>query len=107
MAINPLGSQGPAAAGANGANGAPRRVDLAPLTAGTSDLTEAAASDQLQLSESATAAGSDGTVPTGALSPEQLQQISQKLAAGAYDGAAAADRIAGKLLDLGELTPPA
>ena len=107
MAINPLGSQGPSAAGTQRPGEAPRRVDGTAPAAGAVNPADATASDQLQLSDTAAAVGSGVAVPSGELSPDALRTIAQKLASGAYDGAAVADRIAGKLLDSGDLTTSA
>jgi len=107
MAINPLGSQGPSSAGANRAGDGARRVDGTAAATGSGNSAEAVTGDQLELSDMAASLGLSGSVPTGELSAEALQVIAQKLASGAYDGPAAADRLAGKLLDSGDLAPPA
>jgi len=107
MAINPLGSHGPSNTGAHRAGESPRQVDGVGAGATPAGSTDAVTGDQVQLSDLAAAAGASGAVPTGELSPDALRAITQKLASGAYDAPAVADRIAGKLLTNGEVLPPA
>ncbi|HEY3934441.1 MAG TPA: hypothetical protein VGL65_07450 [Gemmatimonadales bacterium] len=64
---------------------------------------DTAATDQVDLSPDA-AAISGAAIPAGELSPDALRTIAQKVASGAYSDPAVADRIAGRLLDSGEIS---
>lgn len=104
MAIDPLGPNGISNNGAQHARGTHRgHAPAAVGPAATDAAAEAGAQDSLQLSDVAAAAGTDSAVPTGALSADALRVITQRIAAGAYDTPAAADRLAGKLIAGGEV----
>ncbi|HEY4321465.1 MAG TPA: hypothetical protein VGM77_09840 [Gemmatimonadales bacterium] len=60
---------------------------------------KAAASDQLDLSETATSLPVGDTVPTGTLTADQLQTVTQKLANGDYNTPASVNRLADALIE--------
>jgi hypothetical protein len=103
MAIDPVISGGVPQPDPQRAQGTAHGSRVGAPRDGDRSASETAPTDQVELSPAA-AGIADATIPSGELSPEALQTIAQKVASGAYDDPAVADRIAGRLLDAGEIS---
>lgn len=100
MAIDPLKGPAPGAVDNRRADAASRGDGAGHVHGGKHKSADSStdATDTLSLSETAATLPSGDVIPSGGLTAEQLQQITQKLASGAYNTPDSVDRLAGNLL---------
>jgi hypothetical protein len=95
MAIDPMGPGGPADPSIRrGAERLERSAAPAPRPTTESTKGDTAIGDTVELSAEALRLAAGGDVPQGTLSPERLAEITERIAAGRYDSAAAREAIA-------------
>jgi hypothetical protein len=97
MAIDPMGPGGPSDASIR--RGAERLERPASPTARPTETPrpDAASGDTIELSAEALRLATGGDIPQGTLPPDRLAEITQRLAAGRYDSAAAREAIARRI----------
>lgn len=95
MAIDPMGPGGPADPSIRrGAERLERSAAPAPRAANDTSKGEASVGDTVELSAEAIRLAAGGDVPQGTLAPERLAEITERIASGRYDSAAAREAIA-------------
>jgi anti-sigma28 factor (negative regulator of flagellin synthesis) len=95
MAIDPMGPGGPADPSIRrGAERLERSAAPAPRATSDSTRTDAAVGDTVELSAEAIRLAAGEDIPQGTLSAERLAEITERIASGRYDSAAAREAIA-------------
>lgn len=95
MAIDPMGPGGPADPSIRrGAERLERSAAPAPRTTTENTKSDALVGDTVELSAEALRLAAGNDIPQGTLSAERLAEITERIAAGRYDSAAAREAIA-------------
>lgn len=95
MAIDPMGPGGPTDPSIRrGAERLERAAAPTPRPTAESTRTDAAVGDTVELSAEALRLAAGNDIPQGTLSAERLAEITERLATGSYDSAAAREAIA-------------